>query len=100
VAEARSYVDWVLSQYLTPPQMPLVRDMKVAPGGRIWLKEHRFPEGAMSVWHVFGSLGAHEGIVELPSRLRVHQVDAEFVLASSTTGSGVVEVTLHRVTPR
>jgi hypothetical protein len=97
VDETRRYIEWILGQYPMPETLPWVRGMKVAGDGKIWLREHSFPAGDVSVWHIFHPDGAYEGIVRIPSRWTVHQIENEFLLASETTPAGNQVVSLHNI---
>ncbi len=97
VVETRRYIEWVLSQYTVPQSMPQVRALRVAADGRIWLRQHAFPATATATWHIFSGEGAYEGVVLLPARWKVLQVEAEFIVVSQTDADGNNVVSVHGI---
>jgi hypothetical protein len=95
--DTRRYIEWVLGQYQLPQTIPAVRGLEISPDGRMWIREHAFPIPQQATWHVFAPDGAYEGEVQLPSRWKVHQVGADFVLVSEPVSAGNSVVSLHRL---
>ncbi len=98
VVETRRYIEWVLSQYTAPQSLPMVRALRVAADGRIWLREHAFPATADATWHIFNAEGAYEGALQLPSKWTVHHIENEFVVVSEVGANGRSLVTVHKLT--
>jgi hypothetical protein len=97
VVDTRRYVEWALGQYPAPRRVPHIRALKLAADGRIWVREHEYPASDMARWRVFSAEGVYEGVVQLPSRWTVHQIENDFILASEAAAGGERIVSLYNL---
>ncbi len=86
-----------------PSHLPTFFGLHVDPEGNIWAGQHPYGVGDegqaidRNGFFVFGRDGRHLGVVELPRRISVFQIGADFVLGSVRDDLGVQYVYLYRI---
>lgn len=84
----------LVAQIPFPDAKPAFAEMRVAPGGDVWLRAFT-PPGEPQAWDVFGADGRLLGRVALPPGLALRQVGRDFVLGTWTDELDVAHVRVH-----
>ena len=81
-----------------PPHLPTFEWLHVDPEGNIWAGQRRYGAGDdMNEFFVFAGDGRYLGIVEVPAKLSVLQVGADFILGQFSDDLDVEYVHLYRI---
>ena len=81
-----------------PPNLPTFEWLHVDPEGNIWAGQRRYGAGGdMHEFFVFAGDGRYLGIVEVPAKLSVLQVGADFILAQFSDDLGVQYVHMYGI---
>ena len=81
-----------------PPHLPTFEWLHVDPDGSIWAGQRRYGAGGdMNEFFVFAGDGRYLGIVEVPAKLSVLQIGADFILAQFSDDLGVQYVHLYGI---
>ena len=81
-----------------PPHLPTFEWLHVDPEGNVWAGQRRYGAGDdMNEFFVFAGDGRYLGIVEVPAKLSVLQIGADFVLARLSDDLGVQYVHTYRI---
>jgi hypothetical protein len=80
-----------------PDVMPAYDDIRVDSEGYLWVADYR-PEGeSVSSWVVFDPEGQMMGSIDMPDRLRVFEIGADYILGVWFDDFDVPHVRLHRL---
>ncbi len=81
-----------------PPHLPTFEWLHVDPEGNIWAGQRRYGAGDdMNEFFVFAGDGRYLGIVEVPAKLSVLQIGADFILAQFSDDLGVQYVHMYGI---
>jgi hypothetical protein len=99
--DSPSWLRALVASLPVPATRPAFDQLVVDAEGAVWLRPYVSPGAAPGPvdWEVFDPLGIWLGTVALPSRLRVFEIGAAYVLGVYRDGEGVDRVqvrTLHR----
>ncbi len=80
-----------------PSTMPAFQTFEVDALGYLWVAEYERPAAEVQRWSVFDAEGILLGTVVTPAGLQVHQIGADFLLASWRDDLGVEHVRLYEL---
>lgn len=78
-----------------PEHIPAYQAMLIDATSHVWLERYRLPGDTMPRWDVIAPNGRWLGVVAVPSRLRVMQVGADFILGRHLDSLGVERIRVH-----
>ncbi|HEX6313883.1 MAG TPA: 6-bladed beta-propeller [Gemmatimonadaceae bacterium] len=78
-----------------PEHIPAYQAMLLDATSHVWLERYRLPGDTMPRWDVIAPNGRWLGTVSVPSRLRVMQVGADYVLGRHLDSLGVERIRVH-----
>ncbi len=94
----RRRLERMFAEVPVPSTMPAFQTFEVDVLGYLWVAEYERPGADAQRWSVFDAEGRLLGTVETPPGLAVHQIGADFLLASWQDDLGVEHVRLYNLT--
>jgi hypothetical protein len=91
----RRRLERMFAEVPVPSTMPAFQAVEVDVLGYLWVAEYERPGADTQRWSVFDPEGRLLGTVETPPGLAVHQIGADFLLASWEDDLGVEHVRLY-----
>jgi hypothetical protein len=91
----RRRLERMFSEIPVPSTLPAFQTFEVDALGYLWVAEYERPGADVQRWNVFDAEGLLLGTVVTPAGLQVHQIGADFLLASWRDDLGVEHVRLY-----